>query len=106
MAGAMAALCGPLAAGACKPLPDFAASMSRAITRPCGPEPCTRPRSMSASFARRRANGDEKTRLPGEVRAPSPAAFGGDLSRWGEVKRAVLASRQGLLPLPVGGRAG
>src|SRR6478609_5742995 len=51
-------------AGARKPLPDLACSMSRAMTRPCGPEPCTRLRSTLASLARRRASGEEKMRLP------------------------------------------
>ena len=37
--------------------------MSRAIMRPCGPEPCTRLRSRLASFAMRRAKGEAKTRL-------------------------------------------
>ena len=54
--GAMAA------AGATSPLPDLAASTSRAMMRPCGPEPLMRARSMLASFARRRASGDEKIR--------------------------------------------
>src|SRR4029078_7008879 len=94
MADAMATPCGPPAAGARNPFPDFAESISRAITRPCGPEPCTRPRSMPASFARVRANGDEKTRLLEEVRSPSPADFGGDLSPLGrgEGRRACGAT--------------
>ena len=50
------------AAGAFRPLPDFASSTSRAMTRPCGPVPVMRPSSMPASFARRRASGDEKMR--------------------------------------------
>ena len=36
--------------------------MSRATTRPCGPEPVMRPSSMPASLARRRASGEEKMR--------------------------------------------
>src|SRR5262245_9706738 len=60
-------------AGAAIPRPDLAASTSRAITRPCGPEPPTRARSMPASFASRRASGDEKTRFGCTVRIPSSA---------------------------------
>src|SRR5476651_2337696 len=63
MLGAMAATAAGPAPSARKPLPDFAASISRAITRPCGPEPDTRLRSTPASLARRRASGDEKVRL-------------------------------------------
>src|SRR5579863_10737970 len=33
------------------------------MTRPCGPEPWMRPISMPASFASRRASGEEKTRF-------------------------------------------
>src|SRR5579871_3803372 len=36
--------------------------MSRAMTRPCGPVPCTIAMSIPASFASRRASGEEKTR--------------------------------------------
>src|SRR4051812_34321683 len=50
------------AAGALRPLPDFASSTSRAMTRPCGPEPLMRPSSMPASLASRRASGDENVR--------------------------------------------
>src|SRR6516164_5108874 len=60
-------------AGAAIPRPDLAASTSRAMTRPCGPEPSTRARSMPASFASRRASGDEKTRFVRAIRASSPA---------------------------------
>ena len=56
------------AAGAFRPLPDLAPSTSRAMTRPCGPVPVMRPRSIPASFARRRASGEEKMR-------PCPLAF-------------------------------
>ena len=45
--------------------------MSRAMTRPCGPLPSIRAMSRPASFARRRASGDEK------MRAVSPFAFAG-----------------------------
>src|SRR5262249_56920432 len=48
-------------------------SRSRRITRRCGPEPPTRARSMPASFASRRASGDEKTRFGCAVRIPSSA---------------------------------
>src|SRR5476651_1928239 len=67
-----------VAPGARIPLPDFAASMSRAITRPCGPEPSTRLRSTPASFARRRASGEEKILLAPSARGdgtPPGAAF-------------------------------
>src|SRR3984885_6068764 len=63
-----------VAAGARRPLPSLAAATSRAITRPCGPEPAMRPISMPASLASRRASGEEKARfvpLP-LVRTPSP----------------------------------
>src|SRR5690348_4787684 len=46
------------------PLPDFASSTSRAMMRPCGPEPWIRDTSMPASLARRRARGDANTRPP------------------------------------------
>ncbi len=65
------------AAGAFSPLPDFASSTSRAITRPCGPEPSMRPSSMPASFAKRRASGEEKMRA-------WPLAWGADAAAgWG-----------------------
>src|SRR3984957_13722306 len=66
------ALAGAAAAGARKPWPDFAASTSRAMTRPCGPVPWTRPRSMFASFAKRRAKGEEKILLVPPTPAPWP----------------------------------
>ena len=69
------------APGARRPLPDFASSISRAMTRPCGPEPCTRERSMPASLASRRASGEEKMRLPplaaAGCGAGDAAGFGG-----------------------------
>ena len=68
------------ATAARRPLPDFAASISRAMTRPCGPDPVTRVRSIPASFASRRASGDEKILPPTGAVTPSTAAFGGDLS--------------------------
>ena len=91
------------APGARKPLPDFAASMSRAITRPCGPEPCTRLRSTFASFARRRASGEEKMRF-----APRPLTrlrFGATCSRGREVRR-VAAGRHSLSRLGRGSPRG
>src|SRR2546423_10783098 len=60
MAGAAAAP--GAAAAAFSPLPSLAAAMSRATTRPCGPEPAIRARSIPASLARRRASGEEKIR--------------------------------------------
>src|SRR5579883_3951 len=50
------------AAGARNPPPAFACATSRAITRPCGPEPAMRAISMFASLASRRASGDAKMR--------------------------------------------
>ena len=75
------------AAGAFRPLPSFAAATSRAMTRPCGPEPAMRPMSTPASFASRRASGEEKTRLAPwpSGRAPSPPPS----PRWGDGARAA-----------------
>src|SRR5262245_40873721 len=60
-------MAGPAAAAGApaglSPLPVFAASTSRAMTRPCGPEPEMRLTSMSASFASRRASGEANTRF-------------------------------------------
>src|SRR5262245_16248958 len=72
------------AAGAAIPRPDLAASTSRAMTRPCGPEPWRRARSMPASFASRRARGDEKMRFVCAIRTFSPAPS----SRWWETAAA------------------
>src|SRR5665213_2777175 len=76
MVGAMAGP-GAAAPGARSPLPDFASSISRAMTRPCGPEPCTRLRSRLASLARRRASGEEKMRLLPLAATGCAAAFDG-----------------------------
>src|SRR6478736_8922425 len=62
MAGADGAPAGPPAG--LMPLPDLAPSTSRAMMRPCGPEPWMRDTSMPASFASRRANGEANTRSP------------------------------------------
>src|SRR5581483_7123073 len=86
------------AAGAREAPPLFAVSTSRAMMRPWGPEPCTRPISIFASLASRRASGEEKTRFPSEVRAPSPAAFGGDLSPLGRGEE--IGARNGTPPAP------
>src|SRR5450631_1178541 len=103
------------APGARKPLPDFAASMSRAITRPCGPEPCTRLRSTFASFARRRASGEEKILFealaPSPAQAsfrplpPPPAHFVRRPLPPGERWTELAAGSEGL-PLPLGERVG
>src|ERR1700729_1564093 len=99
MAGPPVAAPAGAVAGARKPLPSFAAATSRAMTRPCGPEPAMRPRSMPASLARRRASGEEKTRLAPDgfvswplVRTPSPAACGGDLSPLGRGEGGALGA--------------
>src|SRR5690606_9256235 len=53
------------AAGAALPVPEaIAFSTSALITRPCGPEPWVCAMSRPASLARRRASGEENTRLP------------------------------------------
>src|SRR5947209_7321269 len=81
MDGAMPGAPDDGAVGAFRPLPDLASSTSRAMTRPCGPEPLMRASSMPASLARRRASGEENVLAwPLACGAPSPAAFGGDLS--------------------------
>src|SRR5712671_6607190 len=49
--------------------PDFAASTSCAMTRPCGPVPAMRATSRPAALARRRASGEAKMR-------PRPLAAG------------------------------
>src|SRR5215468_841901 len=89
------------AAGATRPRPDFAASTSRAITRPCGPEPWMRARSMPASFASRRASGDENTRLvrASPIPSPSPRRVAGACV-------ACAAARGASLGLAAGGGAG
>ena len=70
-AGAAAAAgCG--LAGVAEPLAT-AFSISDFTTRPWGPDPATLDRSRPASFARRRASGEEKTRLP--VSADSGGGF-------------------------------
>src|SRR5437762_12038492 len=73
------------AAGAFSPLPDLACSTSLAITRPCGPEPLMRPSSMPASFAKRRASGEEKMRA-------WPLAWGADAAGWGAATGAAVAA--------------
>src|SRR6516162_1673320 len=89
------------AAGATRPRPDLAASTSRAMTRPCGPEPSTRARSMPASFASRRASGDEKTRLVRASPIPSPSP-----RRAAGACVACAAARGASLGLAAGGGAG
>src|SRR4029079_9905240 len=54
----------PAAAAGLMPLPDLAPSTSRAMTRPCGPEPWILDSSMPASFASRLASGEANTRPP------------------------------------------
>src|SRR5436189_5536311 len=51
-----------------------AASMSRLMMRPFGPEPCTLWRSSPRSLARRRANGDERTSPVGGWMLPPEGA--------------------------------
>src|SRR3984957_14956889 len=62
--------------GARRPRPDFAASTSRAMTRPWGPEPSMRPTSTPASLASRRASGEEKILLVPPAPAPCPFVAG------------------------------
>ena len=57
------------------PPPATAASTSAFTTRPFGPLPVTAERSMPASFAMRRAKGEEKVRSP--VLADAEAAGAG-----------------------------
>ncbi|MBA7716421.1 hypothetical protein ES703_125494 [subsurface metagenome] len=86
------------AAGAFRPLPDFAPSTSRAMTRPCGPVPVIRPRSMPASFARRRAKGEEKMRpapLACAAGADAGAAAGGEAFAAGAAAGAAAAAGAG-----------
>src|SRR5690348_1142666 len=97
MAGAPAGI----AAGAFRPLPDFTCSTSRATMRPCGPLPSMRASSIPASFASRRASGEEKMRawplacgvdgFPDALPTPSPDCFAVDLSPAGRGDGASLA---------------
>ena len=60
--------------------PDFAASTSRAMMRPCGPEPAMRPMSMPAALARRRASGEAKMRPAWPLVAGAGAVAAGGLA--------------------------
>ena len=91
------------AAGAFRPPPDFAAWISRATTRPCGPEPCTRARSILPSLASRLASGEAKVRSPFCAGTPSPGAFGADLSPPGRGEGALPCGEALPAPSPRGG---
>ncbi len=64
------------------------------MTRPCGPEPSMRPISIPASFAKRRASGEEKTRL-----AAWPLARGASFEGFGCVAEMAAAARRPCLGL-------
>src|SRR4051794_19490829 len=76
-------------------LPDFTASTSDFTTRPCGPLPATAAISMFASFARRLASGEAKTR------AEPLAPVGAGLAGGGPAAGPVASEVDGMAALPV-----